>query len=222
MNMKKSKKILFRFLWMGALVFVFGLCYSCTKKVISSEGTPSSISQERIATPKAQSEVKPEQKTESTPSEKPIVIPEEKKIQEESLPKEALAEKTIREEAAKKESNAQSEIKKRTLETVYFDYDQWLIREDQKDIMTQNAQWLKANPQVRIRLEGNCDERGTAEYNLALGQKRADAAKTFLQGLGILENRMQTISYGLERPTDPGHNEAAWAKNRRVDFVPIR
>ena len=75
---------------------------------------------------------------------------------------------------------------------------------------------------MQVRIEGNCDERGTAEYNLALGQKRAEAARGFLKGLGISESRMQTISYGEEHPLDPGHDEAAWAKNRRVDFVPVR
>jgi len=113
-------------------------------------------------------------------------------------------------------------LKKAKLETVYFDYDQWSIREDQKTVMVQNAEWLKANPAVRVRLEGNCDQRGTAEYNLALGQKRADAVKTFMEGLGVSRNRLETISYGFERPVERGQNEAAWAKNRRVDFVPLR
>ena len=89
-------------------------------------------------------------------------------------------------------------------------------------LVVKNSQWLKANPQARIKIEGNCDERGTAEYNLALGQRRADAAKDFLEGLGINSKRMQTISYGFERPLQQGHDEAAWAKNRRVDFVLIR
>ena len=113
-------------------------------------------------------------------------------------------------------------MKKAQLETVYFNYDQWSIREDQKDILLRNAEWLKANPQIRVRLEGNCDQRGTAEYNLALGQKRADAVKSFLEGLGIARGRLETISYGFERPADRGQNEAAYAKNRRVDFMTIR
>jgi peptidoglycan-associated lipoprotein len=71
-------------------------------------------------------------------------------------------------------------------------------------------------------LEGHCDERGTAEYNLALGQKRAEAANAFLEGLGIAVQRISAISYGKERPLDPGHDEAAWAKNRRVDIVMVR
>ncbi len=110
----------------------------------------------------------------------------------------------------------------RELKSIFFDFDQAVIREDQKEIMLQNAQWLKAHPQIRVRIEGNCDERGTAEYNLALGQKRAEAAKEFLLGLGISPQRMQTISYGFERPLDPGHNEEAWAKNRRVDFTILK
>ena len=96
------------------------------------------------------------------------------------------------------------------------------VPDDQKEILTKNAQWLKANPKVTIRIEGNCDERGTAEYNLALGQKRAEAAKAFLVGLGISAKQMQTISYGLERPAVRGRTEEAWSKNRRVDFAPAR
>ena len=75
---------------------------------------------------------------------------------------------------------------------------------------------------MKVRLEGHCDERGTAEYNLALGQKRAEGVKSFLEGLGISSQRMAAVSYGEERPLDPGHNEAAWMKNRRVDIVPAK
>jgi peptidoglycan-associated lipoprotein len=85
--------------------------------------------------------------------------------------------------------------------------------------MAKNSQWLKSNPNVKVRLEGHCDERGTAEYNLALGQKRAEGVKSFLEGMGISSQRMATVSYGEERPLDPAHNEAAWTKNRRVDIV---
>ena len=84
------------------------------------------------------------------------------------------------------------------------------------------ADVLVKHGELSVRIEGNCDERGTAEYNLALGQKRADTAKNFLEGMGISADRLQTISYGEERPLDKGQNEAAWAKNRRVDFVPIQ
>ena len=73
-----------------------------------------------------------------------------------------------------------------------------------------------------MRIEGNCDERGTVEYNLVLGQKRADSAMNFLMTLGIGKGSLETISYGKERPVDPGHNEQAWEKNRRSHFVPLK
>ena len=78
---------------------------------------------------------------------------------------------------------------------------------------------MKSNPSVMVKIEGHCDERGTIEYNLSLGEKRAKAAKDFLIDLGIDAGRISTISYGKERPVDPGHNEAAWAKNRRAAFT---
>ncbi len=80
---------------------------------------------------------------------------------------------------------------------------------------------MKGHP-GKVRIEGNCDERGTVEYNLALGQKRADAAKAYLVNLGADPKKLETVSYGKEKPVDPGHNEAAWAKNRRDNFTPLQ
>ena len=108
------------------------------------------------------------------------------------------------------------------LQDVHFDFDRYTIRPMDAETLKQDSEWFKANPQTRVRIEGNCDERGTIEYNLALGQKRADSAKTFLQSLGVNGALMETISYGKERPLDPGHNEAAWAKNRRTHFTPLK
>lgn len=102
---------------------------------------------------------------------------------------------------------------------IFFDFDKSFIREDAKPALEANAGILKDNANVTIRIEGNCDERGTVEYNLALGQRRAEAAKKYLVDLGIEASRIQTISYGKERPRNPGHNEAAWQENRRDDFV---
>jgi len=107
----------------------------------------------------------------------------------------------------------------RPLGTVYFEYDKADLRQDALDQLKKNATWMKSNPAFRVRIEGNCDERGTVEYNLALGERRAVAVKNFLTKSGIDEGRMETISYGEEHPADPGHDEASWAKNRRVDFT---
>ena len=108
------------------------------------------------------------------------------------------------------------------LQMVNFDYDKYNIRPGDAEILKKNLDWFKANSAAKVRIEGNCDERGTVEYNLALGQKRADSAKNYLTGLGVDGKRLETISYGKERPLDPGHNEAAWAKNRNAQFVPIK
>ena len=108
-----------------------------------------------------------------------------------------------------------------TLKPVYFDFDKYFLRDDAKSTLNSNAIILKQNPEIKIRIEGNCDERGTAEYNLALGEKRAKAAKDYLVNLGISSNRITIISYGKEKPLFPGHNEAAWSKNRRDDFVVV-
>ncbi|HJX14971.1 MAG TPA: peptidoglycan-associated lipoprotein Pal [Candidatus Deferrimicrobiaceae bacterium] len=106
-----------------------------------------------------------------------------------------------------------------TFENIYFDFDKSFIRNDAKPILAKVAAYLKKNPGSKLQIEGHCDERGTSEYNMALGQRRADSTKKYLVNLGIAGNRLSTISYGEERPADPGHNEAAWAKNRRAVFV---
>ena len=102
---------------------------------------------------------------------------------------------------------------------IYFDFDRYFIRQDAKEALNQNAQLLKDNPQVKIRIEGNCDERGTVEYNLALGEKRARSAMDYLVNLGVDPSRISIISYGKEKSLYPGSNEEAWSKNRRDDFV---
>lgn len=107
-------------------------------------------------------------------------------------------------------------------ETIYFDLDSYVLRQDARDALNKNAQWMLKKSAGKVRLEGNCDERGSDEYNLALGEKRADAVKSYLVTLGVPADRLETISYGKEKPVDPGHNEAAWAKNRRVDFVIVK
>ncbi|MGB7972361.1 MAG: peptidoglycan-associated lipoprotein Pal [Candidatus Deferrimicrobiaceae bacterium] len=104
------------------------------------------------------------------------------------------------------------------LENIHFDYDKSFIRDDAKPVLREVAAFMKKNPGAKVQIEGHCDERGTPEYNLALGQRRADSTKKYLVNLGIDGSRLSTISYGEEKPADPGHNEAAWAKNRRAVF----
>ncbi len=99
---------------------------------------------------------------------------------------------------------------------VYFDLDQYNIRADAQDILGRQAQWLQRYPAVQVRIEGNCDERGTREYNFGLGARRAEAVRQFLVNHGVDAGRITTVSYGKERPIDPGDNEDAWAKNRNA------
>lgn len=104
-------------------------------------------------------------------------------------------------------------------ENIYFEFDSAALLPAAQQVLSTKADYLFANPDARVAVEGHCDERGTNAYNMALGQRRADAAKDFLVNLGIDAGRLSTISYGEEQPLDFGHNEEAWAKNRRAHFV---
>lgn len=108
---------------------------------------------------------------------------------------------------------------KLSLEDAFFDFDDSSLRQDAKSALENDAKVLEQNSNMNVVIEGHCDERGSVEYNLALGEKRARAAKDYLVSYGIPANRLTTISYGKERPFDPGHTEDAWAKNRRAHFV---
>jgi|SRR2546426_8653642 len=105
------------------------------------------------------------------------------------------------------------------LKEIYFDYDKYDLRADARETLKANAGWLKSNASERVEIEGHCDERGTNEYNLALGAKRAQAAKDFLATLGIPAQRLSTISYGKELPVCRESTEECWQKNRRDRFV---
>ena len=105
---------------------------------------------------------------------------------------------------------------------IYFDFDRFNIRADQSNRIENNADFLKQRSSVMVRIEGNCDERGTNEYNMALGERRARSAKKYLVNLGIVETQIETISYGEEKPLNYGHDELSWSQNRRDDFVITR
>ena len=110
-------------------------------------------------------------------------------------------------------------VQETPLRPAFFDYDSATLRPDARDTLLTNDQWLKANPDVGVTIEGHADERGTSEYNLALGWRRARAAADFLVAAGIAPGRIRTISYGKERPFILGHDESAWRWNRRAHFV---
>ena len=105
------------------------------------------------------------------------------------------------------------------LQVVPFAYDQHLLSEEARDIIAANAALLKGAGKVKFQLAGHCDERGSDQYNIALGERRAEAVKAYLLELGIAAGQMETVSFGEERPLDAGHDESAWLKNRRVEFI---
>lgn len=105
------------------------------------------------------------------------------------------------------------------LTAVYFDYDSYVLSEESRKDLARNAQWLKNHPEAKLTIEGHADERGSDEYNMALGEKRAQMAREYLEGLGISAERLITISYGEEKPAVQGSDESAWSKNRRAEFL---
>ncbi len=106
------------------------------------------------------------------------------------------------------------------LNTIYFDYDKAVLSPDAKATLAGNANWMKANPNARLEIEGHCDSRGTNEYNLALGERRANTVRNYLASMGVSNDRLSVVSYGEEKPIMDGDSEAAYAKNRRANFVP--
>ncbi len=147
--------------------------------------------------------------------------------------KDAKEADKIKEEEAKKEFEKSLVAKKtpgiegvvlesKMLKDIRFDFDRYNIRVEEAEILRENSALLKKYPGMKFQIEGHCDERGTGEYNLALGERRASSAKKYLISLGIEPNRISTISYGEERPFDPGHNEDAYTKNRRAHFVILK
>ncbi len=103
--------------------------------------------------------------------------------------------------------------------SVYFDFDSYSVKDEYQPLLQQHAQYLKSHPQRHVLIQGNTDERGTSEYNLALGQKRAEAVRRALSLLGVPDSEMEAVSLGKEKPLATGHDEASWAQNRRADLV---
>jgi len=103
--------------------------------------------------------------------------------------------------------------------SIYFDFDEYTIKPQYQNMLQAGAAFLKQNPQQKIMIQGNTDDRGTAEYNLALGQRRSDAVRKALAALGVPDSQMEAVSLGKEKPKAEGNNEAAWAENRRADII---
>ena len=203
-------------------IFIFILCLGlflagCPKKtVVVNRDRPSvqrSEEASRLEAERAAKEAKEAREAQELKERELARIKEE----EAKKPTGGELEKSL---VAKKERGIEGEVfESKLLKDIHFDYDKYDIRREDEGILRENAAFLKKNPKMKIQIEGHCDERGTVEYNLALGERRANNTKRYLVSLGITSNRISTISFGKERPLDPGHNEEAWAKNRRAHIV---
>jgi peptidoglycan-associated lipoprotein len=163
-----------------------------------------------------------------------------KELKSEPVMSEDEARRRAEEEARKREQERQAAIREEELkedqlrteserlqstremfenEDILFEFDSASLSVEAQEILRAKAEWLRENPRARVMIEGHCDERGTNEYNLALGDRRAFSSKSFLVDLGIADSRLTTISYGEEQPVDSSSTEDAWAKNRRAHFV---
>lgn len=184
--------------WLGILLLIPGLMVmtSCSKKAVKSDASATEISDK---------------------------APGGKRTSDDDLAKQqrALDEERLKQErerlANEQAYRERSERERFVNEDIYFDYDSAVLTSEAQEILKRKAEFLRKN-NLSIIIEGHCDERGTNEYNMALGERRAESAKAFLVNLGISASRITTISYGEERPVDPGHNESAWQKNRRAHF----
>ncbi len=158
--------------------------------------------------------VKQTVETEELPPPKPPAPMVRKKQPPKPVVKEDMMEaERRRKRAAFKRSLAEFEN-----DLVYFDFDKSEVRPDMRAIMDAKARFLQEFPSIRVQIEGHCDERGTVEYNIALGHRRSQSSKDYLVSLGVKSSRVDTVSYGEERPADSRSNEAGWAKNRRAKF----
>jgi peptidoglycan-associated lipoprotein len=204
-------------MWIGLALMVVFLAVAffagCSKKA--------AIRNETMASREARTVTGDKKSGESTPREQ--------ELREKELREKAFREQTLRDQAARgnvpesaRRGSAEKEgaiLKGVQIPDIYFDYNAYNLKPESQAILKEGAQAYLKHTTDTLVIEGHCDERGTAEYNLALGQKRADEAARFLTDLGIAKERIKTISYGKEKPLDRGHDETAYARNRRDHFV---
>ena len=180
-----------------AFLMVFAALSSCRSRARVEEVTPPPPPPEVVEQPEVETVEKVEE---------PVVVKEPELTEEEIFMSKTLEEINL----------------EAPLQMIHFDYDKYFIRDNAKFVLEANADWLKKYDAAVILIEGHCDERGTEEYNLALGEKRAKSTLDYLTSLGIPTDRTRTISYGKSVPLDPEHNEISWQKNRRAQFLIIR
>ncbi len=191
------------------IVVVLGLglilTVGCAKKVVKETAEEKTATVQKEAAAAAQPAETEEQR-----------LAREKAMKEAALKEEQERERAL---AAQKEKEAAAAAIAAAFADLRFDFDKFDLKAEARETLKKAAAYMLASKDVTVVIEGNCDERGTVEYNLALGEKRALSAMKFLVDLGVDKGRIKTISYGKERPLDPGHTEEAWAKNRRDHFV---
>jgi peptidoglycan-associated lipoprotein len=189
------------------VVLSFGALVSggCAKKDVVKTEEPVTAVQ---SVPPAQEYAKPIEEAKPAPTPVVETPTKEASIQQET-PKEGMQ--------GMQESQLQNELQK-----IYFNFDSADLSDDSRSKLAKNAELLAKQTSVKLRIEGNCDERGSDDYNMALGERRAKAARDYLVNLGVQPDRLTVISYGEEKPADAGHDEAAWEKNRRDEFVIVK
>jgi peptidoglycan-associated lipoprotein len=204
------------------LILCFGLILTgCPKKTVKTQEPTIKTAEEVTAEKERAAKIEAERESKEAREREAKEARERElaKIREEETKKvkEKEFEKGL---IAKKETGIEGEVLESSLlKDIHFDFDKYDVRPEDAEILKDTSALLMKYPSVKIQIEGHCDERGTVEYNLALGERRANSTKKYLISLGISPDRIATISYGEERPLDPGHNEEAWAKNRRAHTI---
>jgi peptidoglycan-associated lipoprotein len=194
------KKQVFRRLVFALMVVGLVFTVACAKKQVVSE--PQGAALEGAIDPDA--------------AAKAAALAKQRAMEEAMLREKALKEAALKDAEFARQAAARTRF---TTQNIHFAFDSSELNPMSRTLLKEKALWLGENAGVTVVIEGHCDDRGTMEYNLALGDRRAFSVKKFLVDLGIAESRLSTISYGEERPLDTANNETAWAKNRRAQFV---
>ncbi|KPA16834.1 peptidoglycan-associated lipoprotein [Candidatus Magnetomorum sp. HK-1] len=178
--------------------------------------TPIEIAEQEAAE-RAKIEAEKRIKAEEAVRRKKAEVQRQKQIEEQ---RRRIAREEAAQRATERREQEDREARERFVETnIYFDYNESTLRWDSQEELKIKAEWMRAHPDIEIIIEGHCDERGSAPYNIALGERRAETAKNFIVDLGVEAERIETVSFGEERPVDPRSSEEAWSKNRRAHFV---
>jgi peptidoglycan-associated lipoprotein len=198
------------------LVSIMALCVFSGCGTQPDVKTPAQIAEEEAAE-RARVEAEKRIKAEEEARRKKAEVQKQKRIQQK---RQEEARKQAARRADERRKQEEIEARNRFEETnIYFDYNESTLRWDSQEELKIKAEWLRSHPGENIIIEGHCDERGSAAYNIALGERRAETAKNFIVDLGVEPERIETVSFGEERPIDPSASEEAWSKNRRAHFV---